>query len=97
SDGVLPFSQRVLRRPEHPGSYDIEDPARVDVPCVPVVRCFLVVAERGYDQVPAAVRVARDEGVPGRAGAVSGVLEAGCKAAVASSLAAWAASASMVS
>ena len=59
---MLPFSQRVLRRPDHPGSYDIEDPARVDVPCVPVVRRFPVMVRyaflgRRVDQTAAVLAV----------------------------------------
>ena len=41
-----------------------------------MVRLFAVVAERGREQEPAAVSVTRDQGVPGRPGAVSGELGA---------------------
>src|ERR1700722_652831 len=69
--GLLPFGQGVLRRSEYSGGYDVEDPARVDVPGVPVVRNLPVVAERGHEQESAAVPIAGNLGVPRWLGAVS--------------------------
>ena len=58
---------------------------------------LFVVAERGYKQETGTVGVAREQGIPGWAGAVTGVLKASSSPRSASSLAAWAVSVRTVS